>query len=289
MARHIRIPLLADLILTDDPDEIRQLANHGALDRGFRPRGPLINRLLARRVKSALALDGAPLPSVMMRESSERQQISENLTAMFTPGKWDADTLAQMAAFVRGDKDRPAGELAQEVVGRVFKPDYIATKQTWDAAKAIEDHLQTFNPIRRIMQFVSGALYKAQLVLGRASDGDTGAVHGTGIAVHNLALSLERLRDAWADETLRSSLTPEQAALRAVVAPRTVMRAGMRHSDTIGGRVRPVTLVAMNTRTAACSRMNADLSFLGSSWSHCPAERWVMALLAETWRQAGEP
>lgn len=288
MARHIRIPLLADLILTDEPDDIRQLANHDALDRGFQSRGPLINRMLARRVKSTLSLDGAPLPSAMMRDSPDRQDISGKLSDMFRPGSWDSRTLAQMAAYVRGDLSRPAGELAQEIIGRVFDPRYAANHETWDAAKTLEAHLQSFNPIQRVARFVSGALKTAQGVLARASGGDTGAVHGTGIAVHNLALSLDRLREAWADETLRSRLSPDQAAARAIVAPRTVMRAGARHCDSVGGRVRPVTLVAMNTREAAATGMNVDLAFLGSSWSRCPAEQWVMALLAEIWNQAGD-
>jgi hypothetical protein len=34
--------------------------------------------------------------------------------------------------------------------------------------------------------------------------------------------------------------------------------------------------------------MDAHLAFLGDSWSGCPAEAWVMALLEEVWRQAGE-
>ncbi len=287
MARHIRIPLLADLILTDDPNEIRQLAEHTLLDRGFRARGPLINRLLARRVKSALSLERTALPSAQMRNNPDRQQTSAKLTKMFAPGNWDVETLEQMANHVRGATTRPAGELAQEVVGRVFDPDYAANKETWEAARLVEAHLQSRNPFRRLLRMMTGALPRAQSILGRAARGDTGAVHGTGIAVHNLVLSLDRMQIAWADETLRARLTPEQAALRAIAAPRTVMRAGAGHGDTVGGRVRPVTLVAMNTREAVDKAMDADLAFLGSSWSRCPAERWVMALLAEIWRQAG--
>ncbi len=289
MARHIRIPLIADLILTDDADEIGQLADHAALDRGFRPRGPLINRILAHRVRSALSLGGNPLPSAMMRDDPERRRMSQDIADKFAPGNWDTDTLTQMVGYVRGDLSRPVGELAQQITGRVFDPTYAASAETWDAAKAIETHLQSFNPLRRLIAFLSGALRDAQGVLGQAAKGDKGAVHGTGIAVHNLALSLERLQAAWADQRLRAHLTPEQAALRVIAAPRTVMRAGKRQSDTIGGRVRPVTLVAMNTRRAAGAGMDADLAFLGSSWSRCPAQHWVMALLAEIWKQAGEP
>lgn len=288
MARHIRIPLLADLILSDDPDEIRQLADHVALDRGFQSRGPLINRLLARRVKTALQLDGAPLPSAQMRDDAERQQTSEKLAGMFAPGNWDDETLAQMAALVRGDTTRPAGELAQQVVGRVFDPSYTATADTWEAAQAIETHLQSRNPIMRLLRKIVGTLYTAQRKLGRAAGDDKSAVHGTGIAVHNLVLSLERLQATWADQTQRARLSPEEAAMSVIAAPRTVMRAGAGDGDTVGGPVRPVTLVALNTRAAAGKAMDADLAFLGSSWSRCPAEQWVMALLAEIWRRAGE-
>ncbi len=286
MARHIRIPLIADLILTDDPQEIRHLAGHSALDRGFQSRGPLINQLLARRVRSALSLRGKPLPSAMMRKSPERRETSDRLAGMFTAGNWNPDTLKQIAAYVRGNRNRPAGELAQEVIGRVFDPTFSANEHTWKAAQVIEDHLQSFNPVRRILRSFTGALRNAQKTLGDAFDGDLGAVHGTGIAVHNLALSLDRMRKDWADETLRS-LTPEQAAQRAVVAPRTVLRATAHECDVSAGQLRSGTLVAMNTRTATDKGMHADLAFLQNSWSRCPAQNWVFALLAETWKQAG--
>ncbi len=288
MARRVRIPLLADLILTSDPDEIRQLADHVALDRGFRPRGPLLNRVLAQRVKAALSIQGRPLPSAQMRDDAVRQQTAEKLTLMFRPGNWDAGTVALLAAQIRSIRGRPAGELAQEVVGKVFDPDYTASHETWQAANIVEAHLRSWNPVARLFRALTGALPRAQSTLSRASGGDAGAVHGTGIAVHNLELSLNRMQAAWADEILRARLTPEEAALRAITAPRTVLRAGADHVDTLCGPVRPFTLVALNTREAADKGMDRNLAFLGSSWSRCPAEKWVMALLAEVWRQAGD-
>ncbi len=285
MARHIRIPLIADLILTDDPQEIHQLASHSALDRDFHPRGPLINRVLARRVKSALSLRGKPLPSAMRRDRSERCETSDRLTGMFTAGNWNTDTLDQIIAFVRGDRRRPAGELAQEVIGRVFDPEFSADEQTWEAAQVVQDHLQSFNPIRRVLRSFSGALRNAQKALGDAMQQDLGAVHGTAIAAHNLALSFERMRDDWADD-IRKTLSPEQAAQRAIVAPRTVLRAAASECDLVAGQLRRGTLVAMNTRAAVGRSMDADLAFLRSSWSHCPAQQWVVALLAEIWKQA---
>lgn len=288
MARRIRIPLLADLILADDPDEIRQLADHVTLDRGFRPRGPLLNRVLAKRVKAALSTQGTPLPSAQMRDDPERQRTADKLVQMFRPGNWDAGIVALLAAQIRGIGGRPAGELAQEVVGKVFDPEYAASPETWQAADIVEAHLRSWNPITRLCRALTGALSRAQSTLSKASGGDAGAVHGTGIAVHNLELSLTRMQAAWSDETLRARLTPDEAALRAIAAPRTVLRAGSDHSDTLCGPVRPFTLVALNTREASDKNMDRDLAFLGSSWSRCPAEEWVMALLAEVWRQAGD-
>ncbi|MEP2028574.1 MAG: hypothetical protein ABJI96_07685 [Paracoccaceae bacterium] len=288
MARHIRIPFLADLILTDDPDEIRELANQVALDRGFRARGPLINRILARRIKAALTFERTQLPSVQMRGDPQRQQASDRLSKMFAPGNWDSELVKLIAAHVRGTPGRPAGELAQEVMGRVFDSDYTANADTWAAAQAIDEHLQSRNPIMALLRKISGAVPRAQSALRQAASGDPGAMHGTGIAVHNLVLSLERMQTLWANESMRSRLAPEEAALSVIAAPRTVMRAAAEHEDTIGGRVRPATLVALNTRAAADKAMDADLAFLGSSWSRCPAQHWVMALLAEVWREAGD-
>ena len=288
MARRIKIPLVVDLILTDEPNEIRALANQANLDRGFRPRGPLMNRVLVRRLKSALSLDGKPLESARMRGDRERQRVSGKLTELFAPGRWDADTLASMADHVRGDTARPVGELAQEAIGRMFDTCYTADANTWAAARSIDSHLQMRNPVRRLLRRLSGALGHAQDILGRAANGDTGAVHGTGVAVHNLALSLERMQSLWTDEENRARLGPKQAALSALAAPRTVIRVGTGHGDTVGGPVRPGTLVALNLRRAASRSMDANLAFLGSSWSRCPAEAWVMALLAEVWRKAGE-
>ncbi len=288
MARHIRIPLLADLILTDDVEEIRQLADHSALDRDFDLGGPVANRVLSRRVKTALSLDGAALPSAMMRGDAKRAAFSKDLSEIFVPGNWDSDTMAEIVAYVRGGQTGSAGELAQQITGRVFDPGYTATDETWEAALAIEVHLRSSNPIQRLVRFFAGSLRKAQQTLGRASNDNLGAVHGTGIAVHNLALSIDRLRDDWADGSLKTRLNPQQAALRAIAAPRTVMRVAKRHCDSIGGHLRPGTLVAMNTRAAASAGMNPEPAFLSASWSHCPAEKWVLALLVEIWRQAGD-
>ena len=286
MARTIRIPFLADLILADDPATLRDLVGHRLLDRGYRAAGPLINRIIAARVRRGLRAEGAALPSAGMRNDAERARAQTALAEKLMPGAWDTDTVAALTLFVRGDRTRPAGELAQEVTGRLFKPDYRADAETWDAALLLEEYLRSWNPIRRIGWALAGARRRAQQVLSQAAGGDRAAVHATGIAAHNLAISVERLADDWADPQLRAGLSPEAAAARALAAPQAVLRQATDDGSSIGGALRPGTLVVLQTRRAAAQAMDRDVAFLSTSWSRCPADRLVPALLAEIWRQA---
>ena len=67
MGRLLRIPFLVDLNRTADPSEIRAFAKDGRLDRNFSGRGPLLNRILTRKVRNVLAVKGVTLPSVAPR------------------------------------------------------------------------------------------------------------------------------------------------------------------------------------------------------------------------------
>ena len=288
MTRQIRVPGLLDVIRTDDAELIRSLADHEALDRDFEARGPLINRLLAGRVRRGLRSAMGPLPSAMMRDDRTRAQVQTELREKFRVGNWDEAGVGNLGAYVSGADTRPVGELTQEVVGRVLDGEYRANEETWDAATKVQRHLSSRNPILRIIRWLSGELMRAQNVLSRASRNDGASVHGTGVAVHNLVDSLNWMREAWAEPGLRTRLTPLTAARAAILAPETVLRAGAYDTDIVGGTLAPGTLVALDTRKAASRSMDAHLAFLGDSWSGCPAEAWVMALLEEVWRQAEE-
>ncbi len=288
MTRQIRVPGLLNVIRTDDPELIRTLADHPALDRDFEAKGPLINRLLAARVRRGLRSAIGPLPSALMRDDEARTKTQADIRERYKPGNWDDPGVGNLASYVQGAGSRPVGELAQEVVGRVLDSEYRSNEDTWDAATKVQRHLQGRNPILRIIRWLSGELMRAQNVLSRASRNDGASVHGTGVAVHNLVDSLDWMRAAWADPSRRARLTPKTAAHAAIRAPHTVMRAGAYDTDLLGGTLKPGTLVALDTRKAASRGMDARLAFLGDSWSSCPAEAWVMALLEEVWRQAEE-
>src|SRR5262249_61040781 len=96
MGRSLRIPGLVDLIQADVGSDIRGLADDARLDRSFDPRGPLINRILARRVRSVLRIDGVPLPSVAPRGDAQRSRAQDILRLRLDPAggnpTWYAET-----------------------------------------------------------------------------------------------------------------------------------------------------------------------------------------------------
>src|SRR5262249_41319380 len=97
MGRWFRIPGLVDLIRGDAAPDIRILAGDSRLDRRFEVSGPLINRLLAGRVRRVLQVDGAPLPSVAPRHDTQRAQSQEALRLRLDPPRrrplWGGETI----------------------------------------------------------------------------------------------------------------------------------------------------------------------------------------------------
>lgn len=290
MARHIRIPFLIDIILVNDAHGIRADADHDLLDRGYRPRGPLLNLIIAGRVRKALRFGSKPLPSAEMRDNPERARQQGELAERLNPADkkypWDDELVADLAAHVRGGIGRPAEQLMQELVGRLFKPTYTATTDTWLAAVTLDGTIRSWNPVKRFLWLVSNARERAQDTLGQAAGNDLAAIHATGIAVHNLVQSEKHLKADWADPVRRAGLTPDQAALRALVAPERVLRQATAEGTALAGSLRPGTLVAFGVGEAAAHTMDPDLAVLTGSWSQCPAHGLIPALLAEIWSTA---
>ncbi len=286
--RRIRIPFLADIILVDSAHGIRADADHDLLDRGYRPRGPLLNRIIAGRVRKALRFGKTPLPSAQMRGNSERARKQEDLADRLDPATtpWNADLIGSIADYVRGGNGRPVEHLVQELVGRLFKPTYTAGKGTWRAAKTLDGAIRSWNPVKRFLWLISNARVRSQNTLGKASDNDLAAIHATGIAVHNLVESVRRLKSDWSNPVRRAGLTPEQAALRTMVGPARILRQAAAEGTALAGSLNPGTLVIFEVGRAAAHSLDSDLAVMSRSWSRCPAHALVPALLAEIWRTA---
>jgi hypothetical protein len=170
MARHIRVPGIVDVVLVSDPAEIRALNDHAKIDRNFIPRGPVINRLIVGRIRHWFEIMGQFLPSLLPRGDQVRADRQQQLATSLNPANgatlWSEDQLDALAAYVRGSgDDNAAGILTQQIVGRLFDPQYRADLATWKAAQLIDQFRDGFSPVQIIWQ-LTGKLRRARFAGG---------------------------------------------------------------------------------------------------------------------------
>jgi len=140
--------------------------------------------------------------------------------------------------------------------------------------------VRTPNPFRWLMLHLSGRLARSRRLLARRVAGDLAAVHGTGVAVHNMVRGFETMRELWraqprpaVDEVLRASL----------FAPKTVLRQATAPGGTVVGEVRPGTLVLVELDKLRERSPDAEAVFMAGTWAECPAAAFVAALMRATW------
>jgi hypothetical protein len=286
MPRALRVPLLADLLVVEEPDAIRALADEARLDRGVPARAPLLNRMIARRVADVLQVEGRPLPSAAPRGAPGRAEARHALEARLAGQSADEQHLAALADHVAGRGGRALGPLVQETVGRLFAPDFRASEETWQAACLLDEAARSFNPVRRLVWTVTGRVNDARRLLAREVGGDPAALHAVAIAVHNLVVSFERMRALAAGPGGFARYTPHEAASLCLAAPPRVLRHATARGATAHGEFRAGTLVVFCLETARAQTLAHDIAFLAGSWSRCPAQAWVPALLASVWQRA---
>ena len=291
MARRIRLPGLLDVVLVSEPAEIRTLNEERRLDRRFVARGPLLNRLITRRIRKWFAIKGEPLPSLAPRGDAERSERQRALAAALDPADgralWTDAQLARLAAFVRGEIARDdAAVTVQEVVGKLFYDDYRADRETWQAAELIDRFRDGFSP-EQILWQISGRLRRARDLLLERARQDRWAMHGSAIGLHGIVHALERMRD------LRSA--PEAASLdeeavigRCLAPPKQVPRTVEATLSTpiAADHLRPGTVVMLQLGAAGERAPDAETVFMRGHWNACPAQAFVTGLIRAVWRRS---
>jgi hypothetical protein len=289
MARRIRVPGLVDIVLVDEPAEIRTLDEEPRLDRRFLARGPLLNRLITRRIRKWFAIKGEPLPSLAPRGDAERSERQRALAAALDPADghalWTDAQLARLAAFVRGEISREdAAVTVQEIVGKQFYGDYRADRETWQAAELIDRFRDGFSP-EQILWQISGRLRRARDLLVDRARQDRWAMHGTAIGMHGIVHALERMRDLRGSSEA-PSLDEDAVIGRCLAPPKQVPRTveTMLSTPIAAERLRPGTLLMLQLGAAGERAPDAEATFMHGHWNACPAQAFVTALVRAVWR-----
>ena len=285
----LAIPGLVDLLSVDDARSIAELNDDPRIDRDYVPRGPLLNRMILGGVRRALQFDGHPLPPVSPRGDAERRALQSATEARLDPlaGQIAPQDLAPLAAYVRGEgRNGDAGPLLQNVVGRLFDPDYAADATSWAAARVLDAAPRNFNPLRALLWALTGRVARARDELGRRVGGSTVGIHATGIAIHNMVTSLERMRALRRDRKQAALLSTSAVVARVMAAPKQVLRQPTAPGLSSAGAFGTDTLVLLKLDAANTANPDAASVFMRGHWSQCPAHSWVPAFYAAIWEAA---
>lgn len=286
----IAIPGLVDVLPVDDAATIAAIAGDRRFDRQYVQRGPLLNRIILGRIRSILTLGGVPLPPVVehgsVRPAPSQRATQARLDALVAAGLTGPD-IDELAAYVRGEGGtKHGGMLAQQAVGQLFDPNYRADAESWSAALVLRDAPSSFNPVKRLLWALTGQIEKARTLLAEKVNQDPTGLHGTGVAIHNLADAFMRMRALYADPASRGQHSVAAAVAAAMVVPTQVLRQPMVVGTCPAGSFTENTLVLLQLKKANARMPGYDTAFMAGSWSACPAQGWVPALLAAVWRGA---
>ncbi|RKR37429.1 hypothetical protein [Paraburkholderia sp. BL17N1] len=288
---HKHIPGLVDVIKVDQPAGILQIARDGTLDRAFGSGKPLLNRLLVRRILGVLSYKGHRFPTMSARKAIGREIQQDALWHKLNAAAPDiraapAD-LEPLAAWVRGtNTDVAVGPLVQQVIGRLFSPTFEAGEATWAAAQVLAASLAPGNALRNLAWKVTGKVTRAKALLVSMVGGDLAGVHAVSVAIHNVVKGLNHMRGLYLDASVRQTLTAEVASHRCLFAPGVVLRQATSSGSVGGCPYSAGTLLLLELEKARQTSGDESMIFLADTWSRCPAEQWVPAMLEGVWRRA---
>jgi hypothetical protein len=286
-----RIPGLIDVIEVSDLSEIKAANQQREIDRQFTSKLPLLNGLLLSNVLGVLSYREERFPTMLQKQDAVRAHNQNALwnrlnakASSFRDGPVELETIA---TWLRGTgEDQAVGLLLQELIGRAFESSYKATQESWAAAVTLDAAIRMKNPLKRLSWKITGRIRNARRVLAAKVAGDRAAIHGTGIAIHNLVTALRSMQAIYRDIGLRKSLSPEQAASRSLAAPAGVLRQATAAGSVSGCPFRRGTLFVLKLSEAHKRSGDDGVVFQRGSWNQCPAEQWVPVLLAGIWVRA---
>jgi hypothetical protein len=286
-----RVVGLIDLFEVTDPIEIKALARDPGLDRKFEGATCPINWLLLKRSLAVLSFGGRRFPTMVSRENIQRKQNQDELWRYLTERadaiKEGPDELMSLANWLRdADSDAEVGIFVQELLGRLFSSQFVATKESWNAAKTLVAAPRSNNLPKLTWWFISGKVRRAKRLLAGMVNDDLSAVNAIGIAAHNVVKSLIHMKLLYADVATRRALSAEEAAERSLFAPGSLYRQATANGQLGNCPFSKDALFVLSVGEACRKPGGRSLVFMDDTWSRCPANGWVPAMLQGVWRRA---
>jgi hypothetical protein len=285
MAIHLDLPYLFSLVLVQELSELRLINRSPDVERSLVSATGVVGKWLHRALEHDLRFQGAPLHVFRPRSDAARADsqatLERRLSSLTLQDRVGEQELGPILAYLRGAGDRDEAAIAvQEIVGRAFTPGYQSSEHSYRAARVVDGWPR--QPWGALTEGVTRRLCRAKAQVAGAAHDDSGAIHATSIAMHNIVRSLDRLRERYLDGD-RSRLGEADLA-----APALVVRTALRRT-TFPFLSRPVkegTVFVIPLDRLHDGQANRDLVFLEREWSQCPAHKFVPNLLELAWERA---
>jgi hypothetical protein len=279
-------PGITDIVVVTDPAEIRTISNDSRFDRDFIGHGPVRNVQRVRKMLRIFSLNGRLFPPILPRTDPSRAAAQDELWSRLNlradQVKHGPAELEPLAGWVKGiGTAEKLDLLVQQSIGRLFVDTFTATEESLAAAHMVLEAAGSSNALRVLGWRLSGRLERAKALLASMVNGDLAGVIAMITARQLIVDGLHKMRQLAADPALRSSIT--SAADECLFAPTTVVRQAKISGEVGGCPFRRGSLFILGLGSASKGVANRDLVFLSQSWSRCPAEKWVPALLEGVW------
>jgi hypothetical protein len=287
--RHI--PGIVNVFEVSDPSQIKALASDPVVDRLFDTRTCPINWFLLKRSLLVLSFKGRRFPTMEPRLCEKRvraqDELWRKLDDQVATVRAGPIGLAPLSEWIKGvGSEAEVGILAQQVLGRLFRSDFTATRESWAAALVLVAAPRSSNLPKLCWWFITGKVRRAKGVLAKMVGDDLSAVNAIGIAVHNLAKSLRQMRSLYVDVDSRKALSAEAAAGKCLRAPVSIYRQSTAKGTLNGTAFPKNSLFVLEIGTASQLDHGRPLIFMEESWSRCPASTWIPAMLEGVWRRS---
>jgi hypothetical protein len=287
-------PGITDIVVVTDPAEIRKISNDSSFDRDFIGRGPVRNIQRLRKMIHIFSLNrrlfATILPRTNLSRAAAQDELWSRLNFKADEVKHGPAQLEPLAEWVRGiGTAETLGLLVQQSIGRLFVETFTATEESLAAARIVLEAASSSNVLRMLGWRISGRLERAKALLASMVNGDLVAVNALITARQLIVDGLHKMRQLAADPALRSSITTDAAVDECLFAPASVLRQAKTSGEVGGCPFRRGSLFILELGTASKGAATRDLVFLSQSWSRCPAENWVRALLEGVWTRVSAP
>ncbi len=281
----MRVSGLVDTLTVRDPQTIAVLASDPRLDRVFAPLGPVVNRWLARRLRTDFTDQGCRLPAMAAREDPVRDAAAAVIRAAFAR-PLGAEELAPLLRWLEGGAEPALGPVVQDLIARRFGDTGAADRASWQAAQRFHRAAQA-TPPERMIWAMQGGIEAIRRRLGRLVGDAPAGIHGVGIAAQNIHRGLLRMQALLREPGAVRRLSPAAATARCLPAPPRVLRQATAAGQRGAVSWRQGTLVVFALEAARRCGPDDATVFMAGSWSACPAAGWVRALFETLWVEAG--